>query len=148
MMHETPAPAENDFPEPEFLDGAAPKPHECTMAMLAHLGGLLFSFLPPAYLMLKFQDRSHYVVRHAREAVNFQLTLFFYAFLILIPSAGVGFAVYTCNVRWLIALLVGAIVGLVLSIIVAIIATAIIVMACLAAGKGREYRYPFTIRLI
>ena len=140
--------AMDDFPEPEYLEGAAPKPHECTLAMLAHLGGLLLSFVPPAILMVTQQDKSHFVFRHAREAVNFQLSLYFHSLLVIVPSASIGFAVYQFNVRWQLCLLLASVVAFILSIPMVILELWIVIRACMAAAKGQEFRYPLTIRLI
>ena len=138
----------DDFPEPEFIAGAAPTSSECTLAMLAHLGGLVFSFIPAAILMITQQDKSHFVVRHAREAVNFNVSLFFHSLVIFIPAAAVGATLYFTGMRAPIALLFGSLVALVLSIPLVIFEVLYIVRACMAAGKGQEFRYPLTIRLI
>ena len=136
------------FPEPQFLEGAKPSQSECTLAMLAHLGGLLFSFIPPAILMITQQDKSHFVVRHAREAVNYQLTLFFHAFILYIPAVGIGVLVSLAVGDWKMGVLAGCAVALVLSIVMLIFEIMLIIRACMAAGKGQEFRYPLTIRLI
>ena len=140
--------AADRFPEPEFLEGAKPTSSECTLAMLAHLGGLLFSFIPPAILMITQQDKSHFVVRHSREAVNYQLTLFFHAFILYIPAAGIGALVYLAVGDWKIGVLAGCAVALVLTFVLLVFEIMLIVRACMAAGKGQEFRYPLTIRLI
>ena len=137
-----------DFPEPEFLEGAKPTSSECTLAMLAHLGGLVLSFIPAAILMLTQQDKSHFVVRHAREAVNFHISLCFHYLAVFLPGVAVGATLYFTGMRAPIALLFGSLVALVISIPLAIFEVLYIVRACLAAGKGHEFRYPLTIRLI
>ena len=138
----------DDFPEPEYLEGATPTPHERMLALVAHLGGLLLSFVPPAILMVTQRGKSAFVVRHAREAVNFHITLWFHALLVFLPATGVGAALYLTGTRAPIAFLFGSLVALVLSIPMVIFEVLYIVRACLAAGKGQEFRYPLTIRLI
>ncbi len=147
MAQDDPA-VEDDFPEPEFLEGAAPSPSECTTAMLAHLGGMLTSFVLPAILMITQHDKSPFVLRHAREALNYQITLYFYGFILLIPAAGVFAAFHFGGAHRTFAILSGCVVAIVLTAILVAIAVFLVVRACMAAAKGREFRYPLAIRLI
>ena len=140
--------AMDDFPEPEYLEGAAPTPHECTRAMLAHLGGLLLSFIPPAILMVTQQDKSHFVFRHAREAVNHQITRFFYLLVISMSIAGVAAAFYLADSKPAVIFMMGTLVAIFLLAALIIIELFLMVRACMAAAKGQEFRYPLTIRLI
>lgn len=137
-----------DFPEPEFLEGRAPQSNERTLAMLAHLGGLFFSFLIPAYLMMTQQDKSHFVVRHAREAVNYQLTLFFHAFVLLLPMIGIAALFHYAFDKWHWGVLAGSALSLMASFVLIGVEIWFIVRACSAATQGKEFRYPLTIRLI
>ncbi len=135
------------FPEPVFLEGAAPTPRECTIAMLAHFGGLVFSFIPAAIPMRTQRNKSHYIVRHAREAVNYQITLFCHALVSTIPAAGIGAGIASATGDRQIGVLAGCAAALVLFIILVIFEIMLVLRACLAAAKGREFRYPLTIRL-
>ena len=116
---------------------------ERTWGMLGHLSAILagffgVAFLGPLIVYLMYKDRSPFVRRHAAESLNFQISLLIY-------------------------MVVGGIVGLVLSIItfglalfvliplgiaLTIAALVFIVMACIAANDGREYRYPLTLRFV
>ena len=147
MGHEDIA-VDDDFPEPEFLEGAAPSPSECTAAMLAHLGGLLLSFILPAILMITQQDKSPFVLRHAREALNYQITLYFYGFIISIPAVGVFAAFHFGGAHRTFAILSGCAVGIVFTAVLVAIEVFLVVRASMAAAKGREFRYPLAIRLI
>lgn len=98
------------------------------MAMIAHLLGLLTSFLGPLVIYLMRKDDSPYVRDQAAEALNFQITLMiayfvsmFLAFLLigflLFPLVWIGSLVFT-------------------------------VMAAVAANRGDRYRYPMNIRFV
>jgi len=147
MEHDDNA-VEDDFPQPKFLEGVAPSPSECTTAMLAHLGGLLLSFVLPAILMITQQEKSPFVHRHARESLNYQITLLFYGVIILIPAVGVFAAFHFGGAHRTFAILSGCIVGILLTAVVVAIEVFLVVRACMAAATGREFRYPLAIRLI
>jgi uncharacterized protein len=101
-------------------------------SVLCHLsyffGFALLSFLFPMTVYLVMRTDSAYVTHHAREALNFHLSLLLY-FICCIPLCfiGVGFV------------LLGAIAltGIVCSIVAAI-----------KASKGTFYQYPITIRFV
>ena len=147
------ADAIDEFPEPEFLEGAPPKPADCMLALFAHLGGLLFGFIAPGFiapaiLMMMQQDKSEFVVRHARESLNYQLTLLLHATILLIPGLAVFAAFYFADIKSLVAILISLLVALVLLLLLFAVETYFVIRACIAAMKGRDYRYPLTIRLI
>lgn len=95
------------------------------LSMVAPVAGAI---IPPLVLMSMYQDKSEFVVKHAKEALNFQLSL-----LIYYTIAGMSLFI-----------LVGFI-ALPLLIIFAIIYT---VVAGLKAQEGKDFQYPFTIRFI
>ncbi|MFD2613804.1 DUF4870 domain-containing protein [Paenibacillus gansuensis] len=98
------------------------------LALLAHLLGLFTSVIAPLVIWILKKDSSPYIERHAKEAVNFQLSLIIYYF-----AAGL-----LCIV--LIGFLLLPLIGL-FHLIFAIIAS-------IRAYNGEYYRYPLTIRLI
>lgn len=98
------------------------------LAVVTHLGGTIFSVFPALIVWLLKKDTSPFVGKQALEALNFQITVLMAYFVSYI----------------LIFILVGiALVGLVwlLNIVFCII-------AAIAASKGEDYRYPFTLRLL
>lgn len=100
------------------------------LAHLSWIAGSIVAIAPlgPLVVFLVFKDRSPFLRRHALEALNFWITVYIgLAISLLLMLILVGFVTFT---------LIG-IAALVLSII-----------AALAANKGEEYRYPFTLRLI
>ncbi len=101
---------------------------ERTMAILAHLLGIFFSFVAPLVIWLIKKDESEFVDYHGKEALNFQLTM-------LIVYV-VGAILSTIRVGRCITLAVGVVI-IIFSI-----------MAAVAANKGEYYRYPISIRFI
>jgi uncharacterized Tic20 family protein len=101
-------------------------------SVLCHLsyffGFALISFLFPMTVFLVTKGDSPYVVHHAREALNFHLSLLVY-FICCIPLCFIviGFPL----------LGVVAITGIVCSIVAAV-----------KASKGEYYEYPVTIRFV
>ena len=115
--------------------GAAPTENERTWGMLAHLSALagvviwlLGCVLGPPAVWLARRDQSEFVAAHAREALNFNITVVLAAVVCLaLMVVFVGFILGT-------ALFIG---WLVLTLIAAI-----------RASEGELYRYPFSLRLV
>lgn len=97
--------------------------------MLSHLSLLLGVgiLLPLLIYFVKRQDKP-IVAAHAAEALNFHLSLIFYAIVSVI--------------------LMFVLVGFVLLGLLVILAFVCSIIACLKASEGGFYRYPLTIRLI
>ena len=93
------------------------------------------------------RDRSSFSAEHAKEAVNFNLSMFIYAAIaVVITIVLVGATVLTLGI----GLLVTAPAGLLLLLAYAAIAVTWLVCSLIAASKaydGQPYRYPITIRL-
>jgi len=101
---------------------------ETTWSLLAHLGGIVLGFLAPLIVMLTKGNESPYTRRHAVEALNFQITLI---------------------IGWVIALVLSfVLIGLLLFPILWIGDIVFCVIAGIAANKGEDYKYPFTLRLV
>ena len=107
---------------------------ECNWAVLAHLSTLVGYFIPfanvvcPLAVMLTKGRDSEFIEEHAREALNFQISLLVYAL--------VG------------GILVFVVIGIFVLIGVAILDLVGVIMAAVAASKGRPYEYPLTFRLV
>ncbi|GAA1512077.1 hypothetical protein GCM10009677_51310 [Sphaerisporangium rubeum] len=108
--------------------GPRPGTDDTTMAMLAHLLGLLTSFIGPLILYVTKKDESPYVRDQAAEALNFQITLVI--------------AYVVCFV------LSFLIIGLILFPVLWIGSLIIMIMASVAANRGENYRYPLNIRFV
>jgi len=121
----------SDAPAP----GAAPTENERTWGMLAHLSALagvvvwlLGCVLGPLVVYLSRRDQSEFVAEHAREALNFNITVALAALVCMaLMVVFIGFILGT-------ALFVG---WLVLTLIAAI-----------RASEGERYRYPLSLRLV
>jgi len=116
-------------PTPVAASAPASSPSDDkTMALLAHLLAIFTSFIAPLIIYLVKKDSSPFVERHAREALNFQITM--------------AIAFLVCG------LLILVIVGIFLLPIVGILNLVFCILATIAAAKGNEYRYPFALRLV
>lgn len=110
----------------------------------AGFAGMLAAIV--VYLLKK--DDSSFIAEHAREAFNFNLSMFLYTCAVIV--AGVlllGATVLTLGLGIIVTLPA----GLLLLVLVAVLAVAWLVCSILAAVKawnGESYRYPLTIRLL
>ena len=93
------------------------------------------------------RDRYAFAAEHAREALNFNLSMFIYACAgLLIALLLVGGTLFTLGF----GLIVTAPLGLLMAVAYGVLAVAWLVLSILAAAKawdGQPYRYPLTIRL-
>jgi uncharacterized Tic20 family protein len=100
-----------------------------TTAILVHIGSIFFSWLAPLIIYLvKKDDPDRFTVDHAREALNFQLTL-------LVAYIG-------CFI------LSFVLIGLFLFWVVMLGNLVLCIIAAVKASNGLDYRYPMTIRFI
>ncbi|HEY4772067.1 MAG TPA: DUF4870 domain-containing protein [Steroidobacteraceae bacterium] len=111
-----------------------PTQDERTWGMVAHLAALAFFIFPfgnilgPLIVYLAKRDQSAFVAAHAREALNFNITVALgglLSCLLLLLFIGVLFAALIL-LFWLVMTIVAA----------------------LKANEGLPYRYPFTLRLV
>ena len=114
---------------------AAPTENERTWGMLAHLSALAGVVLPiagcvlgPLVVWLSRRDGSAFVAEHAREALNFNIT---------VALAGV-----VCM------LLMMVFVGFILGSALFIAWLVLTLIAAIRASEGELYRYPFSLRLV
>ncbi|MGH8267093.1 MAG: DUF4870 domain-containing protein [Steroidobacteraceae bacterium] len=120
-----------DTPAP----GAPPTESERTWGMLAHLAALAGLVMPmigivlgPLAVWLLRRDQSPFVEAHAREALNFNITVLIAAvacFILMLVFVGIllGVALF---IAWLVMTLIAAI----------------------KASEGVGYHYPFALRLV
>lgn len=79
------------------------------------------------------RDKSAFAAEHAREAVNFNLSMFIYA------AVAVVFAIFTLGI--------GLVLALPLWLLLALVWIVCTLLAAFKAYDGQAYRYPLTIRL-
>ncbi len=97
-------------------------------ALLVHIGGIFFNFLPALIGYLVLKDRGPFVRQHTGTALNFQITLVIaYVVGAITSLLLIGF------------LIMGA--AYVLNIIFSI-------LAAVAANRGETYEYPLAIKFI
>lgn len=103
-------------------------------ATFAHLGIVagfiipLATVLVPLIIWLVFKDKSAFVDRHGRSALNFQLTM-----LIAFAVAGILTVVY---------------IGFLLLVAVGVLNLVFSIIAAVAANKGEGYKYPLSLQLV
>lgn len=123
---------------PESEMTAMTRENERTWALLSHLSAFLGYFsgvgfwVGPLVCWLVFQQKSKFVADHAKEALNFNLSLLIYA---LVVGA-------LCFV------LIGLLILPFFAIVVVIVQLVLPILAAIEAKAGRPYRYPLTIRLV
>lgn len=118
-------------------------------SIAAHLGGLVlgvgtaavFGFVAPLLVWLFKRDEDPYIEVHAKEALNFQLTVLSVVvlmFVLAIPGIVVGFVTLgLAFVAFAILALVATVAWVVLPI-----------LAAVRASSGEWFRYPLTIRFV
>ncbi len=124
------------MPSSSFVD-ASLEPWERTWAMWTHLGALiaaalsggLAQFLVPLVIWLSQRDRSDFVADHAREALNFQISVLIWGVLGALLVAACGLGVLVLLAIPIVMLIAG-------------------IMASVAGSRGQYYRYPMCFRLI
>lgn len=105
-----------------------PSADDKTMAILAHILTLVGGFIAPLIIYLIKKDSSPFATAHAKESLNFQITMFI-AFIISF-------------VLWVI------LIGILITWILGIAMLVLVIIATIKASEGKMYRYPFSIRLI
>jgi uncharacterized Tic20 family protein len=115
------------------------------MAVISHVGGYLTSFVVPLIVWLIHKDQSRYVAHHARESLNFQISQIIYFLVVSCLSVGLYFVLKSMaggEQAWLPALGVLMLAGLGFGVF----ETVAVILASIAAYRGRYYRYPLCIR--
>ena len=124
-----------DGPNSPATPGTVPTENERTWGMLAHLSALAGLVMPlvgivlgPLLVWLTRRDESEFVAAHAKEALNFNISVLLGALAcMLLMLVFIGFLLGTALfVAWLVMMLVAAI----------------------KASEGQTYRYPFSLRLV
>lgn len=138
---------------------ASPTSSERQWAAAAHLTALVLALLTSwlvgvagvvgaGIVYLIKRDDSTFVAAHAREAVNFNLSMLIYAGLALAAGiALVGATVLTLGLGAILTVPAG-IVLLLLIAAIALLWLICSIVATIKAWNGEPYRYPLTIRLL
>jgi uncharacterized Tic20 family protein len=102
-----------------------PTSDEKTLAVISHIVTVVSQFIAPLIIYLVKKDESSFVAAHAKESLNFQLTVLI-AIIVLVLT----------------------IVGILLLWLIGIYVFVLVIIATIRASEGKLYRYPFTIRFI
>lgn len=132
----------NDYESPPV---PAPSHDDRLWAMGAHVGALIAALVTSwfagiagaaAALVVWFlvRDRSAFAAEHAKEAFNFNLSMFIYVAISLL------LVVFTLGIGLLVALPLWAVIGIAWLVLT--------IIAAIKAWEGQPYRYPLTIRLL
>ena len=141
------------------LDVSAPAESERHWAAMAHLSALLLAMLTSwaagvagavaaLVVWLLKKDDAPFVAEHAREALNFNLSMLLYA-----CAAGalavvlVGATVFTLGIGLILTLPAGILLALACAGI-AVLWLVCSVIATVKAWNGERYRYPLSIRFV
>jgi len=116
---------QNSFLGNEEIPVLPPTSDEKTMALLSHVLTLVVGFVAPLVIYLVKKDESSFTAAHAKESLNFQITLMIVFFVLFISIIGIF-------LLWILGLL----------------ALALIIVATIKTSEGKLYRYPATIRFI
>jgi uncharacterized protein len=109
----------NDFLGNESTPSTAPSSDERTLAILTHVLAIISCFIAPLIIYLIKKDESAYVTDHAKESLNFQITMLIVYAILFVTVIGILFI-------WL-----AQIVNLVL-----------VIVATIKASENKMYRYP------
>lgn len=104
-----------------------------TLALLTSWAAGLAGAVGAGVILLMRPLGSDFIAHHAREALNFNISMFIYLVV------GLVFSIFTIGL--------GLIITVPLGIILALVWLICSIMAAMAANDGALYRYPFTIRL-
>ena len=141
------------------LDAPSPAETERHWAAMAHLSAVLLALLTSwaagvagavaaLVVWLLKKDDSPFIAEHAREALNFNLSMVIYACgAVAIFIALVGATVLTLGIGLILTLPAGIVLALACAAI-AVLWLVCSVIATVKAWNGESYRYPLSIRLV
>lgn len=100
------------------------------VAMLTHLSGFIFSVIVPLIVWLMHKDRADkaYLVKEAKEALNFQITVL------------IGYVI--C---WILTLII---IGVLLTWLLWVANLVFCIIAAVKVSSDGSYRYPVALRLV
>jgi uncharacterized Tic20 family protein len=116
---------------PAYGPGAPLTPSDQRLwSVLGHLGPLVVWFLAPLVIWLVFRGRGAFLEDHAKESLNFQIT---------VAIAGLALGVVS-----VVTLGIGALLYFPFGVVVLVF----MIIAAVKASQGEAYRYPLTLRLV
>ncbi len=114
----------------ESLDTFATPPtqDEKNIALLCHIGTFFGGIIVPLVVWLLKKDDSEFVAHHAKESLNFQISILIY----LVASS----------------ILMLVVLGFFMILALLVISFVFIILATVAASSGKYFTYPLTIRFL
>ena len=95
------------------------------IALLSHILTFVAPILAPLIIYLVKKDESEFVAYHAKESLNFQISMAIYAILLFLSIIGI-------LLLWLLGIAIFV----------------LVIVATIKASEGQFYKYPLTIRFI
>jgi uncharacterized Tic20 family protein len=120
--------AQSSSPSISTLNGPSAAESDKLMALLTHLGGIFFGLIPSLIVYLLKKDSPGWVLDNAREALNWQITVFIGAMVCVVLM----FVLIGIFLLW--ALMLANLV--------------FCILATVAASNKQTYRYPLSLRLL
>jgi uncharacterized Tic20 family protein len=114
-----------------------PTSDEKTMAILSHILCILVGFLAPLIIYLVKKDESTYVRAHAKESLNFQLTMLCAWIALWILTMILTFVFFFFGVL-----------GIPLMVLLLIANLVFVIIATIKASENKLYKYPFSIKFV
>ena len=105
-----------------------PTTDEKNLALLSHIGTFFGGVIVPLVVWLVKKDESRFISDHAKESLNFQISLVIYVVASFV--------------------LVFILVGFILLFAIGVFAFITTIMGTIAASSGKPFQYPLCIRLI
>lgn len=127
-------------------DGTELTSSDTTWAVLSHVGVFVIGIIAPILLLVIFGEKSKFVAKHARESLNYQLTVILAAVLLYAVAAGVGFGVYGLTDKPEAGIITGYLLAFIPAMGMGIANIVFLILATIKAAKGEHYRYPVCIR--
>jgi len=120
----------SETPPPPPVQPAAPLSDSDARiyATVAHAGNIIFPAVAPLIMWLIGKDKSPFVDKEAKEALNFGI---------------LAIAVYIVS-----SILMFVLIGFLTWAAMAIVALIFGIQGAMKANKGESYRYPFSLRLV
>jgi uncharacterized Tic20 family protein len=105
-----------------------PTSDEKNIALLSHIGTFFGGFIVPLIVWLIKKDESPFVSDHAKESLNFQISLIIYFVASMV--------------------LMVIVIGVFLIFAIGLLSLVTVILGTIAASSGKPYRYPLCIRFI
>jgi uncharacterized Tic20 family protein len=112
----------------DYTPVITPTADEKTLAILSHILTIISSFIAPLIIYLLKKDDSPYVAEHAKESLNFQITMFILYIISFI--------------------LIIVLIGILLIWVLTIANLILVIIATIKASENKMYKYPINFRLI